>query len=107
MKRSLPIILVCLAATGALGYGGYSYWLLTQENQKLTKMNQSLQRKIEKVRDISMRIDDLTQDFTRLTDVITSGRFRSEDSWRFDMVDLEGKVGVIRNDLKETIWLTD
>ena len=46
MKRTVTIILVCLVATSALGYGGYSYWLLTQENQKLTKQISKMKLRI-------------------------------------------------------------
>ena len=48
MKRTVPIILVCLVTTGAIGYGGYRYWLLTQENQKLTKQVNNLKARMSK-----------------------------------------------------------
>lgn len=48
MKRTVPIILACLVTTGALGYGGYRYWLLDQENQKLTKQINNLKARMSK-----------------------------------------------------------
>ena len=81
MKRTVPIILVCLAATGALGYGGYRYWLLTQENQNLTKQTNNLKARMSKgvfrydqatetMRDLKRKIERFSDGYTDWSEIV-------------------------------------
>ena len=97
MKRTVPIILICLVTTGALGYGGYSYWLLTQENQKLTKQISKMKRLISSAAREYNEAKESVESLESTVGTFSDG----STNWSEIVPDVESEISTLSSDLDD------